>query len=151
MPLDHFHQAQSQAGSGYATALAEIRSGHKRSHWIWYVFPQIEGLGNSTMARTYALRGLDEACDYLGDPVLRERYEEITGTVAGQLKQGGRVESLMGSSIDAQKLCSSLTLFREAAFHREGRNSALGRLCGEILEETARQGYPECKTTLGKL
>src|SRR3954465_10447497 len=112
MSLERFHQAEENSRSGYATALQEIRAGAKSSHWIWYIFPQIEGLGRSSTARTYALRDLAEACDYLRDPLLRARYEEITGAVSEQLARGISLEDLMGGRTDALKLVSSLTLFR---------------------------------------
>ena len=78
MSLDRFHDAQADAYSGYQAALAEIRSGRKRSHWIWYVFPQLAGLGRSGAAQHFAIQGIEEACEYLRDPVLRAHYEEIT-------------------------------------------------------------------------
>ena len=73
MSLERFHQAQARKWGGYASALAEIRKGRKSGHWIWYVFPQLDGLGHSSTARSYALRDLDEACAYLRDPLLRMR------------------------------------------------------------------------------
>ena len=115
MSLERFHQAQAGKWAGYATALAEILRGQKSGHWIWYIFPQLDGLGRSSTARSFALRDLDEACAYLRDPLLRERYEEITAAVAEQLAGGVAVERLMGGSTDALKLASSITLFRAAA------------------------------------
>src|SRR5437588_12468206 len=122
MSLEEFHEAQANSWAGYDRALAEIRAGGKRSHWIWYIFPQIEGLGRSSTARAYAIQDLGDACAYLRDPVLRDRYEEIVAAVSEQLVRGIRVEDLMGSRIDALKLVSSLTLFRAAAeqLAREG-------------------------------
>ncbi len=70
--LQRFRAAQEQGGA-YATALAELRAGRKRSHWIWFVFPQLDGLGSSPMARRYAIRSLDEARAYLADDVLGPR------------------------------------------------------------------------------
>src|SRR6266513_6158530 len=107
MFLERFHEAQAGRWAGYDPALTEIRAGGKRSHWIWYIFPQIEGLGRSSMARDYAIRDLDEACAYLRDPILRARYEEIVAAVSEQLVRGIRLEDLMGSRIDALKLVSS--------------------------------------------
>src|SRR2546421_11547761 len=115
MSLDRFHETQANNFAGYDTALAEIRRGRKINHWIWYVFPQIEGLGRSSTARAYALRDLGEACAYLRDPILRARYEEIVAAVSEQLTRGIRVEDLMAGRTDALKLVSSLTLFRAAA------------------------------------
>jgi uncharacterized protein (DUF1810 family) len=95
MSLERFHEAQAgRSAGGYDTAVGEIRAGGKRSHWIWYIFPQIEGLGRSSTARAYAIRDLGEACAYLRDPILRARYEEITAAVSEQLAQGMRVENL---------------------------------------------------------
>src|SRR6476469_10919092 len=101
MPLERFHQGQASHSAGYDTALAEIRAGGKRSHWIWYIFPQIEGLGRSSTARAYALQDLGEACAYLRDPILRARYEEIVAAVSEQLGRAIRVEDLMGGRTDA--------------------------------------------------
>jgi uncharacterized protein (DUF1810 family) len=115
MSLVRFHEAQADPRADYETALAEIRGGRKTSHWIWYIFPQLVGLGRSAMAEKYAIRDLAEACDYLRNPLLRARYEEITAAVTDQLARGLPVEELMGSRIDAVKLVSSLTLFRDAA------------------------------------
>ena len=72
--LSRFHNAQR---GSYETALKEIRAGHKRSHWIWYIFPQIHGLGYSSTAQYYAIADLGEAKAYLADPVLRERLKEM--------------------------------------------------------------------------
>ncbi|MBQ6663228.1 MAG: DUF1810 domain-containing protein [Firmicutes bacterium] len=107
--LDRFKKAQAW---DYDTALAEIRSGYKRSHWIWYIFPQIAGLGSSPTAQHYAIQDLAEAKAYLADPLLRTRLLEITGALlALPSKDATRV---MGYPDDL-KLRSSMTLFREAA------------------------------------
>src|SRR6476660_5604193 len=104
MSPERFHEAQANRSGGYDVALAEIRAGGKRSHWIWYIFPQIEGLGHSSTARAYALQDLGEACAYLRDPTLRARYEEIVAAVSEQLNRGVRMENLMGSQTDSLKL-----------------------------------------------
>jgi len=111
--LQRFHTAQANAAHGYAAALAEIRSSGKRSHWIWYIFPQLEGLGSSAEARRYALSGRLEASAYLEDPLLRARLLEITTAVAQKLERGWLLPKIMGSSIDVLKLISSLTLFEQ--------------------------------------
>ena len=154
MSLARFHQAQASPSAGYDTALAEIRRGRKTSHWIWYIFPQLESLGRSSIARAYALRDLAEACDYLRDPLLRARYEEIAGAVSDQLARGVALEDLMGSRTDALKLVSSLTLFRAAAQSLAGEDpnfAPLAQRCDSILEETTAQGYPPCTHTLAQL
>lgn len=103
--LDRFVAAQ--AGS-YDTALAEIRRGAKRSHWMWYIFPQIAGLGRSDMARRYAIGSLDAARAYLGHPLLGPRLRDCVSAL--QDLTGGTAAGVFGD-IDAVKLRSSLTLF----------------------------------------
>ena len=95
MSLARFHEAQASRSAGYDAALAEIRRGRKTSHWIWYIFPQLAGIGRSSMAEKYAIRDLAEACDYLRDPRLRSRYEEITAAVSHQFAHGLALEDLM--------------------------------------------------------
>src|SRR5436305_3193102 len=154
MSLERFHEAQAEHSAGYDTALAEIRAGGKRSHWIWYIFPQIEGLGRSSMARDYAIRDLDEACAYLRDPILRARYEEIVAAVSEQLVRGIKVEDLMGSQIDALKLVSSLTLFGAAAeqLAREAPvYDSLAERLAALLGQTGEQGYAVCDFTLARI
>lgn len=154
MSLERFHEAQANRSGGYDTALAEIRSGAKRSHWIWYVFPQIQGLGRSSTARAYALRDLAEACAYLRDPNLGARYEEIVAAVSEQLARGIRVEDLMGSQIDALKLVSSLTLFRAAAEQLARENplyASLAERLAALLGQTSDQGYLACDFTLARI
>ena len=82
--LERFKTAQESPGSGFDTALAEIRAGRKRSHWIWYIFPQLAGLGGSARSKTFAIEGEGEAEEYLRDPLLRARLLEITAAAAGQ-------------------------------------------------------------------
>lgn len=109
-PFDLARFVAAQEDS-YATALAELRSGRKRSHWMWYIFPQIAGLGHSAMAVRYAIGGLDEARAYLAHPILGPRLVEVTQAVLDGPEDDP--VAMMGS-IDAAKLRSSLTLFREA-------------------------------------
>ena len=92
----------------YETALAEIRSGRKRSHWMWYIFPQYEGLGHSAMSRRYAIRSRAEAEAYLMHPVLRARLLECAEAVVGV--QGRSAAEIFGSP-DDMKLRSCATLF----------------------------------------
>jgi uncharacterized protein (DUF1810 family) len=153
MSLKRFHDAQDAQWAGYATALAEMRAGRKSSHWIWYIFPQSDGLGRSSTAREYALRDFAEACDYLRDPLLCARYAEIAGAVAEHLGRGAPIEELMGGATDASKLVSSVTLFRAAA-ERVAQSETgsefkhLVQTCDAILERTTAQGYPPCAFTL---
>ena len=151
MSLARFHEAQADPLAGYGTALAEIRRGRKTSHWIWYIFPQLAGLGRSSMAEKYGIRDLAEACNYLRDPLLRARYEEITAAVHDQLARGLAVEDLMGSRIDALKLVSSLTLFRAAAERLAGADPTFVRsfatLIDAILTHADAQRYAPCDRT----
>ena len=151
MSLQRFHEAQADPRAGYDTAVQEIRRGRKTSHWIWYIFPQLAGLGHSAMAQKYAIRDLAEACDYLRDPLLGARYEEITATVRDQLARGIPLEDLMGSRIDARKLVSSLTLFRAAAERLANDDPAfsnsLALVIDLIVKHAAADGYPPCART----
>ncbi len=156
MSLERFHQAQAAAHGGYAAALAEMRAGHKSSHWIWYIFPQIDGLGHSSMAQQYALQGLEETSAYLRDPLLSSRYEEIARVVAGHLDHGLSAEHLMGGRTDALKLASSITLFRAAALLMARTEPgtefvALAALGDRILDHLESQGFPACAYTLGRV
>ena len=93
----------------YPPALAELRAGRKRGHWIWFVFPQIAGLGSSPTSRHYALSGRAEAEAYLAHPVLGPRLSECCSALAG-LPESATAETVLGS-LDAMKLRSCLTLF----------------------------------------
>ena len=96
----------------YDRALAEIRAGRKQSHWMWYVFPQIAGLGHSPMSQRFAIGSLAEARAYLADPVLGARYREC---VAALQRLGPTTAEAVLGAVDAMKLRSSLTLFAEAS------------------------------------
>ena len=109
--LDRFVHAQD-AGGAYDTALAELRAGHKRTHWMWFVLPQLAGLGRSEMAQRYAVRNLAEARGYLAHPVLGPRLLDCARALTA-LDTTDPVAVLGG--IDAQKLRSSMTLFAHAA------------------------------------
>jgi uncharacterized protein (DUF1810 family) len=109
--LQRFVDAQNSGGT-YDTALRELRNGAKRSHWMWFVFPQIAGLGRSATAQRYALPGLDEARAYLAHPVLGPRLLECARALTGL---AGTDAARVFGSIDAQKLRSSMTLFARAA------------------------------------
>ncbi|MDP2345023.1 MAG: DUF1810 family protein [Deltaproteobacteria bacterium] len=127
----------------YATALAELRAGRKRTHWIWFVFPQIAGLGSSWTSSQYAIAGASMARAYLRHPVLGARYLEAVAVVHSQVCNGNiPIERLMGSHIDALKLVSSLTLFGAVA-----EETRLVTLADAILEVAARQGFVRCAHT----
>ncbi len=154
--LDHFKTAQASPFAGFATAIEELNTGRKSSHWIWYIFPQLGGLGSSAMAQKYALRDLNAAIAYLRDDLLRARLLEATAAVAAQLRRGAALSELMGSRLDAMKLVSSLTLFERAANELQAQSTssdgaALGAVCTEVLSAAAAQGVPRCSFTLARL
>lgn len=109
--LDRFVSAQDERGT-YAQALSELRRGRKDSHWMWFVFPQIAGLGFSATSRHFAISSLAEAQAYLAHPVLGPRLVEAAQLVA--TTEGRTAEQIFGRT-DAQKLRSSVTLFSRAA------------------------------------
>jgi uncharacterized protein (DUF1810 family) len=109
--LERFVTAQNDGGT-YGRAVAELRAGAKRSHWMWFIFPQIEGLGRSAVARTYAIASLPEAIAYVAHPVLGPRLLESTAILLGP---GGRSAEEIFGGIDSLKLRSSMTLFARAA------------------------------------
>ena len=109
--LERFVSAQDARGT-YDAALAELRAGRKTSHWMWFVFPQLAGLGLSEMSRRYAIASLDEARAYLAHPVLGPRLQECARALLGL---DGRTATEILGPVDAVKLRSSLTLFARAA------------------------------------
>lgn len=116
----------------YDVALSEIRGGSKRSHWMWFVFPQIAGLGSSPISKRYAIASADETRAYLDHPVLGARYRECVDTL--QRLPGSSAEKVFGH-VDAQKLQSSLTLF--SAIRADGLfEAALNRWFGAQRDET---------------
>ena len=143
MSIERFLKAQA---SDYDTALAEIRAGHKRSHWIWYIFPQLEGLGHSMTAEYYGISGMEEAREYLAHPVLRQRLVEISKALL-ELPVNDAYE-VMGSP-DNLKLRSSMTLFALAdpscsVFHQV-LDKFFGGKMDEKTEELLGLGSPEDK------
>lgn len=103
--LDRFIKAQEGM---YPLALKELQEGHKRSHWMWYIFPQLKHLGHSYYAKYYGISGIVEAVTYLQHPILGQRLREVASTI---LKlQMNDAEAIFGG-IDAKKLRSSMTMF----------------------------------------
>ena len=111
-PFDLQRFVDAQDGGTYDAALAELRAGHKRGHWMWFVLPQLAGLGRSATAQHYAISGLAEARAYLAQPVLGPRLRECAAALA-ELDTADPVAVLGG--VDAQKLRSSMTLFAAVA------------------------------------
>jgi uncharacterized protein (DUF1810 family) len=152
--LDRFRDAQEAPHAGFTVALGELQAGRKTSHWIWYVFPQLAGLGRSSIAMHYGLAGPDEAADYLRDPVLGGRLVTAAAAVRTHLSGARpvRLEVLMGSRIDALKLISSLTLFEHVAKSLHAADprpqfAAMAEHAEIILAAAARQGYGRCDFT----
>ncbi len=151
--LARFIEAQDRPGSGLESALAELRGTGKTGHWIWYIFPQLAGLGSSSMSRRYAIADVEEAEAYLRDPTLRERLRLAIAAVDDQAARGISLERLMGSSIDTAKLVSSLTLFGHVAAKLARtedveRYGELARRAQRVLTIAVAGGYPECQRTL---
>ena len=153
--LERFKQAQDLPESGFDAARAEIRHGGKRGHWIWYVFPQLAGLGISNLSQTYAIRDFAEAVEYLQDSVLSRRLLAMTTEVAQQLTGEKRIplRELMGSQVDVYKLVSSLTLFRSAAQKLAAADDvedyrSMVRAAEQVLTVAESEGYPPCSHTL---
>jgi len=107
--LDRFMAAQDQS---YTLALDEIRNGQKVSHWIWYIFPQLRSLGRSDRATYYGIEDISEARAYLDHPVLGPRYLTCVRALLNHKRQP--IEEIMGGTLDARKLQSSLTLMKAA-------------------------------------
>jgi uncharacterized protein (DUF1810 family) len=129
--LERFVAAQDQGGT-YQRALAELRAGRKASHWTWFVFPQIAGLGFSAMAREYAISSLAEARAYLAHPVLGGRLAECARALLAV--DGKSAEDILGP-VDAMKVRSSMTLFQAAAPGEAIFADVLGRYFGGIADE----------------
>ena len=108
--LQRFVDAQDDDGT-YESALRELRDGRKRSHWMWFIFPQIAGLGQSPSSRRYAISSLEEARAYVEHPILGPRLEECARAL---LQRAGASARDIFGGIDAMKLRSSMTLFHRA-------------------------------------
>lgn len=122
--LARFTDAQERV---YSTALAELRPGHKRSHWIWFIFPQLDGLGSSSTAKRFAIRSLDEAQAYLNHPILGPRLVESCRALLGV--DGSSAREIMGYPDDL-KLRSSMTLFALVADGQSEFDSVLAKYFG---------------------
>jgi uncharacterized protein (DUF1810 family) len=121
----------------YAHVVGELTKGRKQSHWMWFIFPQIAGLGRSSMAQRYAIRDLDQARRYLTDPTLGPRLREV---VRLMMEHKGKSALKILGSPDDLKFRSCLTLFREAASEQSDRE-----LFTKALEQFYR-GEPDTRT-----
>jgi uncharacterized protein (DUF1810 family) len=133
--LQRFVTAQD-AGGTYDRATAELRSGRKASHWIWFIFPQIAGLGYSPTSRTYAISGLEEARAYLAHPVLGSRLIECAAILT---EVPDRTAEQIFGDVDALKLRSSMTLFMHAAPGQPVFGQVLDRYFGGIPDSATEQ------------
>lgn len=141
--LERFVQAQNAGTpSAYSRAIAELRAGRKRSHWIWFVLPQLQGLGRSAISQRFGIQGLAEARTYLSHPVLGPRWRDTLSVIAEHLSQPGRsLQQLMGGELDGLKTVSSLTLMAEAGCPQA--RVLLGQLEGD--------GWKPCVFTLRQI
>ena len=128
--LERFVAAQKRV---YESALDELRRGRKTSHWMWFIFPQIAGLGRSEMSRHYAIASLGEARAYLAHPVLGARLRECANALLAA-PAGRSAEDIFGS-VDAVKLRSSMTLFERAAPDEPLFGRVLERYFGGVADE----------------
>jgi len=148
--LERFVAAQDRGGT-YRHAVAELRAGAKASHWMWFVFPQVAGLGMSAMSREFAIASRDEARAYLAHPVLGPRLRECARIVADT--EGRTADQIFGY-VDAVKLRSSMTLFAAAEEPGEsGAAGAAGAAGGDAFREVLGKyfgGAPD-EATLARL
>ena len=127
--LDRFKKAQKQ---DYRNALSEVKAGRKTSHWIWYIFPQLKGLGFSGMSDYYGIDGLDEAKAYLADKVLGSRLREICNSL---IQVRGKSAAEIFGPVDTMKLRSSMTLFYLASGKEEVFRKVLAKYFDEKLDQ----------------
>lgn len=136
--LQRFQEAQDAAGT-YDAALAELREGRKRGHWMWFIFPQLAGLGRSPMAQHYAISGLPEAQAYLDHPVLGPRLVACADALLHS-QQSDPVAVL--GAVDAQKLRSSMTLFASVERSQAVFTAVLNRFFSGHLDEATLGRLP---------
>ena len=132
MPFDLERFVSAQQGV-YEGALRELRAGRKTGHWIWFIFPQLAGLGRSETSRFYGIVSFDEARAYLEHPVLGPRLRECVGAV---LATSGVTTGQIFGSLDAMKVRSSMTLFHRAAPEEAVFEQVLKRFYGGVADAT---------------
>ncbi|HCH62031.1 MAG TPA: DUF1810 domain-containing protein [Deltaproteobacteria bacterium] len=147
--LSRFHERAAEGW--HAIALRELSSGQKQSHWMWWVFPQLDGLGNSPLANRYALEDDDESRSFVEDPILRSNLTEVTAAVVRALQAGRSPQALMGNATDVRKLVSALTLFAAVCDPDAASEQALRSSCERALGLLATHGHPRCAYTLDAL
>ena len=134
--LGRFVTAQATT---WDAALAELRAGAKHGHWMWFVFPQLAGLGHSPTARHYAIDDLAEARAYLAHPVLGPRLAECAALAVQASQPGGRTAEQIFGPVDALKLRSSMTLFHRADPAQPVFGQALNQFFGGITDPATDQ------------
>ncbi len=152
MRVDANDHLEAQKGAlpnttSYDEALAELRAGQKKTHWIWYIFPILAGLRASSTAARFALKGPDAALEYLQHPVLRERLSDVVTAVHTHVVTNGKnLNELMGDPVDAKKVVSCCTLFAPVA--AAAKEDGLALKCKELVETaTTKQGFAPCELT----
>ena len=146
MDFEHFKAAQDQGH--FDRAMAELEAGQKQSHWVWFVFPQIAGIGTSAVARKFGIPGEQEAIGYVSDPILRARLLLALRLV--NQHHGMNPRDLMGSLTDAKKLVSCATLFHLATV-RDSSADEITQECWKLLGWAVESGLPPCLLTLHAL
>jgi uncharacterized protein (DUF1810 family) len=131
MPFDLERFAAAQEGV-YEGALRELNRGRKTGHWIWFIFPQLVGLGRSEMSRFYGIQSVEEAREYLAHPVLGPRLRESVSTV---LATSDATAAQIFGSLDAMKVRSSMTLFHRAAPDEPTFKQVLERFYGGVMDQ----------------
>lgn len=147
--IERFVKAQDYPMRGcgsYAEALEEMKQGMKLRHWIWYVFPQLKWIGNSSMSQFYGIENIEEAKEYLAHPILGARLHEI---LEAMFNSGcSELLKIMGKRIDASKFCSSMTLFWVASQQMESTPGG-DPIFKRAIDTFCRGGYDQL--TLRKL
>ena len=153
---ERFLKAHANPVAGFDAALGELKAGRKEGHWIWYIFPQLEGLGTSSAAQWFALADVDQAWAFASHVVLGAHLLQAIETVN---QHPGTLHDLMVNPVDVRKLVSSLTLFwyvcQDHMHDREvshaTRASELTAACYRVLKKAADQGIPQCAFTIQAL
>jgi uncharacterized protein (DUF1810 family) len=130
--------------TAFEAAIEELRNGKKVGHWIWFIFPQIE-IGQSEMARKYAIKSLTEAEDFLRHPILHDRLLSAAEIVNSQLRSGVHPEVLLGGYIDCLKLSSSMTLFKNVSIQLN--YDLFLKICTDNLDQLSKHSIGTCRKT----
>lgn len=133
--------------ASWQDAVAELRAGQKKTHWIWYVFPILAGLRTSSTAARFALKGPDAALEYLENPTLKQRLLDVVRAVHEHVvAKGASLQHVMGDPVDAKKVVSCCTLFAPVAL--TAKEHELATKCKEIVDAaTTKQGFAPCELT----